>query len=170
MPPQNVRSTALDQQPEGRNRPEFACRGPGACYTVVENAPRATPDAVHFVILQAMLLRESLGISADGSEKLYPQQDCEDFINRQGEVLKFHDRDHRRNVQHVFVSVDPSGGGVSAFAVCSLIMTETGSIQVTFTTATSSEHRQHPHSTLHARAKRSGRCPRCCTWCGRSKG
>ena len=49
-----------------------------------------------------MLLRESLGISADGSEKLYPQQDCEDFINRQGEVLKFHDRDHRRNVQHVF--------------------------------------------------------------------
>lgn len=77
-----------------------------------------------------MLLRESLGISADGSEKLYNSVDVEAFLAREGETLVFYDRDHRRNVQHVFVSVDPSGGGASAFAICSLIMLESGAIQV----------------------------------------
>ena len=36
----------------------------------------------------------------------------------------------RLNVQHFFVAVDPSGGGASAFSICSAITLENGSIQV----------------------------------------
>lgn len=77
-----------------------------------------------------MLLRESLGISSDGSQKLYPNEDIEAFEMRQPEKLTWVDRDHRLNVQHFFVAVDPSGGGASAFSICSMITLENGSVQV----------------------------------------
>ncbi len=78
----------------------------------------------------AMLLRESLGISADGSTKLYPAEDIEAFEKNKPEEVVWNNRDHRINVQHVFISVDPSGGGASAFSICSAITLHNGSIQV----------------------------------------
>jgi hypothetical protein len=78
----------------------------------------------------AMLLRESLGISADGSEKLYRNDEIEAFEKREGQRLVWIDRDHTLNVQHVFIAVDPSGGGPSAFSIASCLMTATGQINV----------------------------------------
>ena len=78
----------------------------------------------------AMLLRESLGISADGSEKLYREDDIVAFEQRTPEELVWIDRDHRLNVQHVFVAVDPSGGGASAFSICSALIKANGTLQV----------------------------------------
>lgn len=87
---------------------------------------RHNPD----VLCQAMLLRESLGISADGSEKLYRDDDISAFEQRIPETLAWDDRDHRNNVQHVFIAVDPSGGGASAFSISSAFITSNGTIQV----------------------------------------
>tara|TARA_B110000971_G_C20035724_1_gene514049 strand:+ start:548 stop:1018 length:471 start_codon:yes stop_codon:yes gene_type:complete len=78
----------------------------------------------------AMLLRESLGISCDGSQKLYASEDIEKFETKKPQQLVWVDRDHRLNVQHFFISVDPSGGGASAFSICSAITLENGAIQV----------------------------------------
>ena len=124
----------------------------------------------------AMLLRESLGISADGSEKLYRDDDITAFEQRKPEELIWIDRDHRLNVQHVFVSVDPSGGGASAFSVCSALMKANGTIQVTAapTAATtllllffcqpgrsaSGSSGHNVHRVAHMAAKASGRWPR----------
>ena len=77
-----------------------------------------------------MLLRETLGISADGSEKLLRNDDIEAFEKREPDPLVWIDRDHRLNVMHFFVAVDPSGGGPSAFSICSLITMPNGAIQV----------------------------------------
>ena len=77
-----------------------------------------------------MLLRESLGISADGSEKLYRDDDVTAFETREPEIIFWEDRDHRKNVQHVFIAVDPSGGGASAFSICSALIKANGTIQV----------------------------------------
>ena len=44
-------------------------------------------------------LRESLGISADGSEKLYRGDEIEEFEKRDGQKLVWFDRDHTQNVQ-----------------------------------------------------------------------
>lgn len=78
----------------------------------------------------ALSLRETLGISADGSEKLYRNDEIEAFEARAGTSLVWHDRDHRKNVEHVFIAVDPSGGGPSAFSIASALITETGFINV----------------------------------------
>ena len=48
--------------------------------------------------------------------------DVEMFEERDGERLVWVDRDHRLNVAHFFVAVDPSGGGPSAFSICSLAL------------------------------------------------
>ena len=77
-----------------------------------------------------MLLRESLGISADGSEKLFRDDDICAFEQRTPELVFWDDRDHRKNVQHVFIAVDPSGGGASAFSICSAFVKANGTIQV----------------------------------------
>ena len=77
-----------------------------------------------------MILREQLGISADGSESVYRSDDIESFVARTPDVLAWTDRDHRQNIEHFFVAVDSSGGGPSAFAICSLICLPSGSIQV----------------------------------------
>ena len=98
----------------------------------------------------AMLLRESLGISADGSEKVYRNDDVEAFDQRVPDQLVWYDRDHRLNVQHVFVAVDPSGGGPSAFSICSSITLPNGSIQVCGCVCTPFSH--HSFFLMHMRS------------------
>jgi len=78
----------------------------------------------------AMLLRETLGISSDGSEKLFRSDDIEAFEKREDAGLVWIDRDHRLNVMHFFVAVDPSGGGPSAFSICSMLVMPNGALQV----------------------------------------
>jgi len=56
--------------------------------------------------------------------------DIEAFVKRVPEVLMWTDRDHRQNIEHFFTAVDPSGGGPSAFAICSVVCLPNGSIQV----------------------------------------
>jgi len=105
-----------------------------------------------------MILREQLGISADGSEAVYRSDDIEAFVKREPGLLTWTDRDHRQNIEHFFTAVDPSGGGPSAycqrhrtmyrigdhsharqplltppnyrFAICSVVCLPNGSIQV----------------------------------------
>ena len=77
-----------------------------------------------------MLLRETLGISADGSEKMFRDDETTAFEQRKADPLVWIDRDHRLNVMHFFVAVDPSGGGASAFSICSCLTMPNGSIQV----------------------------------------
>lgn len=78
-----------------------------------------------------MLLRESLGISADGSEKCFRLDDLESFKMATPQDLMWCDRDHRKNVRFTFTAVDPSGGGASAFSISTVLVYE-GKIQVTF--------------------------------------
>ena len=78
----------------------------------------------------AMLLRETMGISADGSEKAYRDDDVTAFEQRQADRMVWIDRDHRLNVMHFFVAVDPSGVGASAFSICSALTMPNGAIQV----------------------------------------
>ena len=75
-------------------------------------------------------LRETLGISSDGSEKLFRSDDIEAFEKREDAGLVWIDRDHRLNVMHFFVAVDPSGGGPSAFSICSMLVMPNGALQV----------------------------------------
>ena len=129
---QDVGNTSLDQLQKGRDRADVAGGRPGTrvhSYLQYE----------HFIYLltppkqQAMLLRETMGISADGSEKMYRNDDTEAFENREPAPLVWVDRDHRLNVMHVFTAVDPSGGGASAFSICSCLTMPNGSIQVSAT-------------------------------------
>ena len=46
-------------------------------------------------VSQAMLLRETLGISADGSEKMYRDDETTAFEQRKADPLVWIDRDHR---------------------------------------------------------------------------
>ena len=68
-----------------------------------------------------MLLRESLGISADGSEKAFSAKDIHAMIAREAPPIIYNVREPERNISHVFVAVDPSGGGASAFSISSLV-------------------------------------------------
>jgi hypothetical protein len=68
----------------------------------------------------------------DGSEKLYRNDEIEAFEKRDGSRLMWDDRDHRKNVEHVFIAVDPSGGGPSAFSIASALILENGFINVCF--------------------------------------
>jgi len=82
----------------------------------------------------AMLLRESLGISADGSEKCFRSVDIEAFGAATPKPLMWDDRDHRNNVRFTFTAVDPSGGGASAFSIATVLVYD-GKIQVLGTEA-----------------------------------
>ena len=85
-----------------------------------------------------MLLRESLGISADGSEKAFAQRDVEDMLKRVPPPIVYSARDPTLNTQHVFLAVDPSGGGASAFSIASIVQGPSGFMHV----------RSHLHSVL----------------------
>jgi len=75
-------------------------------------------------------LRESLGISADGSEKAFGTEAITNMIRRVPNRLRYDVREPTNNVNHVFVAVDPSGGGASAFSIASLIQEANGSLQI----------------------------------------
>ena len=74
----------------------------------------------------AMLLRESLGISADGSEKAFHTTDIEAMMKRVPDPIIYDVRNPEHNVNHIFVACDPSGGGASAFSVASLVQDARG--------------------------------------------
>ena len=80
----------------------------------------------------AMLLRESMGIAADGSNKAFPSVDVDNFLDRaRGQIpVDIVEELSRYNTRHFVLAVDPSGGGGSAFAVSSMVQLPTGQIIV----------------------------------------
>lgn len=79
-----------------------------------------------------MLLRESLGISADASNRAFPSADVDAFLaRRQDEIpssaLNIY---HQTNTKHFLLAVDPSGGGSSAFAITSILQDGNGHLVV----------------------------------------
>ena len=77
-----------------------------------------------------MLLRESLGISADGTEKAFPLREVEAMLTRKGPTITFDRRRPHENTQHLFIACDPSGGGASAFSIASLVQDKCGFMHV----------------------------------------
>lgn len=79
-----------------------------------------------------MLLRESLGISADASNKAFPSAEVDAFLARR--MTKLHENltnmDHENNTKHFLLAVDPSGGGSSAFAITSILQDGLGRLVV----------------------------------------
>ena len=79
-----------------------------------------------------MLLRESMGVGADSSNKAFHATDITAFLERKPvEIYRDHVYyDDRANTNHVLIAVDPSGGGSSAFAICSMAQLPNGSVVV----------------------------------------
>ena len=75
-------------------------------------------------------LRESLGISADGSERAFSAKDIESLMDREPPPIVYSARDPTLNTQHVFLAVDPSGGGASAFSIASIVQAPNGFLHV----------------------------------------
>lgn len=76
-------------------------------------------------------LRESMGISADATSRAFPSADVESFMKRIYNGIPtdiYGGSDY--NTNHVIISVDPSGGGSSQFAVFSIAQLPNGSIMV----------------------------------------
>ena len=73
-----------------------------------------------------------MGIAADASNKAFNSADIKHFFER--EPVNIHRdllyEDDPGNTNHVIIAVDPSGGGNSAFAVCSIAFTPLGRIVV----------------------------------------
>ena len=79
-----------------------------------------------------MLLRESLGISADASNKAFPSAEVDAFLARRLDKLPYsvNNIDHKDNTKHFLLAVDPSGGGSSAFAITSILQDGLGRLVV----------------------------------------
>ena len=110
----------------------------------------------------AMLLRESLGISADGSEKAFGTEAIEAMIKRVPNRLRYDVREPDANINHVFVACDPSGGGASAFSIASLVQEANGFLQVRYVrtcynTRSPMFSRHMLVSVLHMTTRASGR-------------
>ena len=71
-------------------------------------------------------LRESLGISADGSEKAFSSADLEAMMKRIPERINYNPRNPAEQTNHIIVAVDPSGGGASAFSIATLTQDHRG--------------------------------------------
>lgn len=100
-----------------------------------------------------MILRETLGLSADGSTKAYKQDDIKSFYTAVPLPITYNPRRPQDNQLEFFVAVDPSGGGPSAFSICSMLVTKENQSQVT---ARRSEPPHMLHTTLAATTSRSG--------------
>ena len=79
-----------------------------------------------------MLLRESMGVSADSTQKAFPSENVEKFMKRRlqeipVDIMEFHSR---HNTNHIIVAVDPAGGGSSQFAIASLLQLPSGTVVV----------------------------------------
>lgn len=80
-----------------------------------------------------MILRESMGIGADSSDKAFNSRDIEAFLKRprlKVPVDLMGGAMGRGNTRHVLIAVDPSGGGGSAFAIASACQLPNGTINV----------------------------------------
>jgi hypothetical protein len=95
-------------------------------------------------------LRESLGISADGSEKAFGTVAIEAMIKRVPKRLRYDIRDPDANINHVFVACDPSGGGASAFSIASLVQEANGFLQVSRVLNTHGRTHGRTHARAHA--------------------
>lgn len=95
-----------------------------------------------------MLMRESLGIASDASNKAFPSADVDRFLDRKrvGIHVDILDTTGGANTNHFVLAVDPSGGGASAFAVASMVQIPTGQIVVRY-------------GALLPRPRRSGQLP-----------
>ena len=70
----------------------------------------------------SMLLRETLGVCADASTKAFRSVEVDDFMQRKPkEIGKMWGAHYFRNqTKYVFIAVDPSGGGTSAFSIAAM--------------------------------------------------
>ena len=75
-------------------------------------------------------LRESLGVSADSTQRAFPSADVDSFLKRVYPCMPRDSFGGGGGASHVVISVDPAGGGSSQFAVFSLAQASTGSIVV----------------------------------------
>jgi hypothetical protein len=73
----------------------------------------------------ALLLRESMGVSAEETVRAFKEPHVLAFVDRPAVALPY--------VHSVITSVDPSGGGSSAFAVCSVAQLTNGDVVVCIT-------------------------------------
>ena len=105
-----------------------------------------------------MLLRESLGISADASNKAFPSTEVDAFLARRMDKLPHNGNniDHQTNTKHFLLAVDPSGGGSSAFAITSILQDGLGRLVVRTTHRAARTHRpvvsnglSRPHLRKH---------------------
>ncbi len=62
----------------------------------------------------SMFLRETMGLSCDGNTRAFQETHIAAFSSRPFQRISPGDA-------NVFVSIDPAGGGASAFAICSII-------------------------------------------------
>lgn len=81
----------------------------------------------------AMLLRESMGVSADSTQRAFASADIEAFVERarvRSEVFEHSVKEGLGKPCYVLLAVDPSGGGSSAFAVASVTQLTSGMLVV----------------------------------------
>ena len=109
---------------------------PEKCRHKIASMPRWLSSAKVEVVRQllaedpGMMLRETLGISADGTEKAFHIREIEAFMERNAPDITFDRRRPEEQTRHVFVACDPSGGGVSAFSIASVCVDFRGFIHV----------------------------------------
>lgn len=72
--------------------------------------------------MNSFSLRESMGISAEESVRAFKEPHVLALIERPRIVLP--------RIHSVITSIDPSGGGASAFAICSIARMTDGSVVV----------------------------------------
>ena len=77
-----------------------------------------------------MLLRETLGVAADSSNRAFRSEEVQQLFKRPTVHLQPHDGYGQRCERHVILACDPSGGGGSAFALASLMQLPNGTVLV----------------------------------------
>ena len=95
---------------------------------LMRESKRATASDTHTYTLHAwtcdwcLCARLGMGISAETTTRAFKEPHIEAFVERPRMVLP--------RVQNVYISVDPSGGGSSAYAICSLARLTNGDTAV----------------------------------------
>lgn len=118
----------------------------------------------------AMLLRESMGVGADSNTKAFPSKDVDAFLGRERVAVPVDIMSalSRNNTRHFVLAVDPSGGGSSAFGVCSMIQLPTGQIVVRTTPPAASCPAAPPPTSHSTHTPAPQTCPGPGTSCARS--
>ena len=107
---------------------------PEACTHKLSEMPRWLSSKKLEVVKQlladdpAMLLRESLGVGSDATQRAFSSTDITAFFARAKTSLGGMYSYNR--APPVLVAVDPAGGGASAFAVASCVQLATGGLMV----------------------------------------